>query len=154
MYPHNSNRKSVPVGNYNVSVSHSGRYTLVCQTTRRLSVGVDLQELAVGYRLEWFNSERPWINGYLSEDYLLQLMTSFKESLGKYLGIGLMARKEIFEIDLIEISEERMCKAQFFNFPTLKGIGYLKGNYIVTLVTNESDLPLFVEKMEKTLDEI
>ncbi|WP_282002222.1 hypothetical protein [Veillonella denticariosi] len=144
----------MPVGIYNVSISHSGQYTLVCQTTRELTVGVDLQELTIGYQLEWFNSERPWINGYLSEDYLLQLMTSFKESLGKYLGIGLMARKEIFEIDLIEMSGEKMYKAQFFNFPTLKGIGYLKENYIVTLVTNESDLPLFVEKMEKTLDEI
>ncbi len=84
-------------------------------------------------------------------------MTSFKESLGKFLGLGLLADKSIFAIASIKVfdySKEQFYQVSFANFPTLMGVGFLKNDYVVSIVITKNDFPSFINYLKELKNEL
>lgn len=162
LFLHDSSGKPIPTTNINISVSHSGAYTIICSSSRNLVCGIDIQEIDESLKLNWFNQEKILIENFIetpieNTEKKLLIMTSFKESLGKFLGLGLLPKKEVFEISSIKLKKylhDFFYLVSFLNFPTLAGLGFLKNNYIVTLVTSETDLPKVFNCLEELKNEI
>ncbi len=84
-------------------------------------------------------------------------MTSFKESLGKFLGLGLLPDRKVFDINSIKhliYSQELFYQVSFTNFPTLTGVGFLKRDYVVTIVFTNKDFPFFINHLKELKNEL
>lgn len=158
LLPHDSSGKPVPNYNCNITLSHSGSYSLLCVSSRNINCGIDIQLIDKKLKLGWFNQE------LITEENCLKrhhekffIMTSFKESLGKFLGLGLLADKSIFAIASIKVfdySKEQFYQVSFANFPTLMGVGFLKNDYVVSIVITKNDFPSFINYLKELKNEL
>lgn len=155
IFHHDSSGRPFPNYNGNLSLSHSVKYTLICFTSRNLVCGLDIQKLDLNLELKYFNQEL-----ILSEDCLKDdnrkflIMTSFKESLGKFLGLGLMAKRNIFDISSIQFTAKKFYKVCFINFPSLMGLGFIKQDFIITIVIPKSDITKYIDSLEELKNEL
>lgn len=123
------------VGNeaYNLSISHSKDMIFILLIDKKYNVGIDIQYISE-YKIESYIDAES--NKYtLNNEEKIRLM-SIKESLGKFLKIGLLGEKNIYEVSEIEYINESTVKYTFKNFRFLTGYS-LKVNreYIASFVT-------------------
>ncbi|MCC4456899.1 hypothetical protein LMB73_10570 [Limosilactobacillus reuteri] len=117
---------------YNLSVSHSANKLFVGITAKNIVLGVDIQNFDKKFLLNEFNEEISGEKPY----YIFVMATSVKECLGKFLGIGLLAEKEIYKIKQYSQVSNSVFDFRFEYFPFLVGFSYKKDQFVYSVVCN------------------
>lgn len=129
---------------YDITISHTFNLILVAIFPRTLVLGIDIQRITKPLHLESF-TKYDLVSDYWCSDGAVQM--SLKESLGKYLGMGLLCNPRVYCIESVKrYVQTGLFTCQFKQFPTVSGIGMVVNGYIVTAVFTSEHLNLMEQQ--------
>lgn len=122
-------------GNCQITITHSQNIGISFVYDEYFSFGIDLEFCnlnSINSANEMLNTVENYIIDQYDNDRLSLLLWSAKESIGKYLGIGLSVEYSIFEVCTISRKGEIYC-ITFKNFSRHKVIGICKNNFVLSI---------------------
>ena len=145
------------ISGFEISISHSGKLVFLACFENKLPLGIDVQVMEKNLNL---NSMLERENKTFELDKELQfMMVSSKESLGKVLRVGLLANKNIYDIEdfcIREIEGLKVYEFKFHKFKFYRGYALKLGpDYIVSFVTINSNEVLLniIEEIKRSVFE-
>ncbi|WP_105957289.1 4'-phosphopantetheinyl transferase family protein [Apilactobacillus quenuiae] len=136
----------VPNNNLGLSISHSYQYILIVLFNSQLIIGADIQRMSNKYNLIAY-TKYDKLNDLST--YMTIIQMSFKESLGKYIGMGLLCDPMIYRINKLTKTSDSLFKCKFHCFPTVIGMGFLINDFIITIVFKADCLEIITEQLLK-----